>query len=132
MRYDSGWRRIPNTVWLVETIKNNKFVRVGIVFVEGQEVSREMDNHKSIKGYMPYDLALKKALSKANPPIIHEILLSKLEWRLCEVLRCGSRSLKELTKMNPKFSGALGNLKSRGLVHIVKLPNRERRIFCNE
>jgi len=56
--------------------------------------------------------------------------LSSLESELLELLRCGAMTLKEIEEINPKFVGALGNLKSKGLVDIVRLPNKERKIFA--
>lgn len=76
-RYHKGWKPIPNTKWLVETIRDNQFVRIGEIEVSGKEVSEAMDKHLSIKGYVPYNIALKKArekYSEANPIIITEIL----------------------------------------------------------
>jgi len=58
--------------------------------------------------------------------------LSDLEAELLELLRCGTMTLKEIEKINPRFVGALGNLKCMGLVIIEKLPNKERRIFAKK
>jgi len=56
--------------------------------------------------------------------------LSNLEAELLELLRCGAMTLKEIEKINPKFVGAVGNLKCMRLVTIVRLPNKERKIFA--
>jgi len=58
--------------------------------------------------------------------------LSAIEAELLELLRCGAMTLKEIEEINPKFVGALGNLKSKGLVNIVRLPNKERKIFVEK
>lgn len=52
--------------------------------------------------------------------------LSPLELELWELLSCGAMRLKDLRKLNPKYVGALGKLKSKHLVEVVRLPNRER------
>jgi hypothetical protein len=74
-RYRKGTIPIDDTCWLVETVKDDKFVKVGVVGVFGKTVSREMDSHKSIKGYEPYDIAKKIASRKfkVNPVIVSEI-----------------------------------------------------------
>lgn len=56
--------------------------------------------------------------------------LSDLEAELLELLRCGAMTLKGIAEINPKFVGALGNLKCMGLVTIERLPNKERKIFA--
>jgi len=73
-KWTKGWITPPDTTWIVETTKDNDFVYVGEVFVSGAEVSKQMNEHHSIKGYMPYNLAKRKAHKKypeANPIIIH-------------------------------------------------------------
>ena len=75
-RYYKGWIPIPDTVWKVETVINDKFVKVGTVTIKGSLVGAEMDAHQSIKGYEPYDIAEKVAhrkYPKANPIIVSEI-----------------------------------------------------------
>jgi len=56
--------------------------------------------------------------------------LSDLEAELLELLRCGAMTVKEIEEIDPKFVGALGNLKCMGLVIIERLPNKERKIFA--
>jgi len=56
--------------------------------------------------------------------------LSDLEAELLELLRCGPMTLKEIAEINPKFVGALGKLKCRGLVIIERLPNKERKVYA--
>lgn len=56
--------------------------------------------------------------------------LSSLENELLELLEtCGRMTLKEIQAINPRFVGALGRLKSRGLIKIERLPH-ERIIYA--
>lgn len=76
-RYRKGTKPIPDSTWRVETIKDNKFIKVGKVFVKGADVQKAMREHRSIKGYTPFDLAKKKAREKypeANPVILTEVM----------------------------------------------------------
>jgi len=76
-RYSKGNKKIPDTKWRIETIRNKiDFIILGEVFVSGKEVSKAMDEHRSIKGYMPYNIAKKKAEKKypqANPILVIQI-----------------------------------------------------------
>lgn len=77
-RFYKGTKPIPSTRWKVFTTAKNGvgFVEIGTVFVAGKRVSREMDEHLSIKGYMPHDIARKIAhrkYPKANPIIVEQI-----------------------------------------------------------
>lgn len=77
-RYWKGTKPIPDTCWLVETVdrKTDSFKKVGKVSVSGKLVAHEMDVHRSIKDYMPSDIAKKVArrkFPKTNPIIVSEI-----------------------------------------------------------
>jgi len=75
-KHHKGWIPIPDTRWKVLTIEKDKFVEVGEVFVSGKKVAREMDSHRSIKGYEPYDIAKQLAhqkYPKANPIVIERV-----------------------------------------------------------
>jgi len=63
-RYHRGWLPIPDTRWKVETLENGKFVTLGEIFVSGKLIAKEMDDHRSIKGYEPYDIAKSIAREK--------------------------------------------------------------------
>lgn len=72
-RYSKGSIPIPDTTFDVFTIKKNRFVKVGDIFVSGKTVSEEMDKHYSIMGYTPECVAKKLARRKyprANPVIV--------------------------------------------------------------
>jgi len=57
--------------------------------------------------------------------------LSDLERELLDLLEnSGSMSLKEIRELNPRFVGALGRLKSKGLIEVIRLPNKDIRIFA--
>jgi hypothetical protein len=53
-----------------------------------------------------------------------QLRLSELENELLLLLECGGMTL------NQRFVGALGRLKSLGLVEVVRLPNREVHVFA--
>lgn len=77
-RFHKGTKPIPSTRWKVFTTAKDRigFVEVGWVFVAGKRVAREMDEHKSIHGYMPVDIARKIAhrkYPKVNPIIVEQI-----------------------------------------------------------
>lgn len=68
---------IPDTRWKVFTLKNEEFVEVGTVEVDGEFVRQEMIDHCSIKDYEPQDIAERLAHKKfpnANPIIVERIL----------------------------------------------------------
>jgi hypothetical protein len=56
--------------------------------------------------------------------------LSELENELLLLLECGGMTLNELRRLNPRFVGAVGRLKSLGLVEVLRLPNREVHVFA--
>jgi hypothetical protein len=58
--------------------------------------------------------------------------LSELENELLLLLECGGMTLNELRRLNQRFVGALGRLKSLGLVEVVRLPNREVHVFAKK
>ena len=62
--YVKGTKRIPDTCFKVLTVKNDKFVKLGEITVKGSYVAKMMDEHMSIKGYEPSDLARKLAYEK--------------------------------------------------------------------
>lgn len=76
-RYHKGWLPIADTRWKVETLdKDGNFVTLGTITVLGKTVGKEMDDHQSIKGYEPYDIAEHEAsmkFPKANPIIVSRI-----------------------------------------------------------
>lgn len=77
-KYYKGWIPILDTKWKVETISKDgmSFVYVGKITVSGKRVSEEMNAHRSIKGYEPYDIAQKIAHEKyphINPLIVSQI-----------------------------------------------------------
>jgi hypothetical protein len=41
-------------------------------------------------------------------------------------------NLKEIRELNPRFVGAIGRLKSKGLIDMVRLPNKDIRIFAKK
>jgi len=62
--------------FLVETIVNEKFVKLGIVEVDLEEVLKVMEETKNIKDNMPSKFAREKARKKwpnANPIVLTEI-----------------------------------------------------------
>lgn len=77
-RYRKGWIPLPDTVWKVERISKDgmSFIYVGKIVVSGKRVSQEMNAHRSIKGYEPYDIAQKIAHEKyphINPLVVSQI-----------------------------------------------------------
>ena len=60
-KYIKSTLAVPDTVWTVEAVGRLRFRKLGEVTVKGSEVSREMDAHRSIKGYEPVDIARRKA-----------------------------------------------------------------------
>lgn len=75
-KFTKGTIPISDTRWKVFTVRNNEIVEIGEVFVSGKRVSKEMNDHQSIKGYEPYDIAERltsKKFPKANPLIIEMI-----------------------------------------------------------
>jgi hypothetical protein len=56
--------------------------------------------------------------------------LSELENELLLLLECGGMTLNELRRLNPRLVGAVGRLKSLGLVEVLRLPNREVHVFA--
>jgi hypothetical protein len=56
--------------------------------------------------------------------------LSELENELLLLLECGGMTINEIRRLNPRFVGALGRLKSLGLVEVLRLPNREVHVFA--
>lgn len=75
-KFTKGIIPISDTRWKVFTVRNDEIVEIGEVFVSGKRVSKEMDEHQSIKGYEPYDIAERLAsrkYPKANPLIIEMI-----------------------------------------------------------
>jgi len=77
-KYRKGCIPIPNTRWKVFTISRSglSFREIGKVFVSGKRVAKEMDEHESIKGYEPYNIAQKiagKKYPKVNPVIVEQI-----------------------------------------------------------
>jgi hypothetical protein len=59
-----------------------------------------------------------------------QLRLSELENELLLLLECGGMTLNELRRLNQRFVGALGRLKSLGLVEVLRLPNREVHVFA--
>jgi hypothetical protein len=59
-----------------------------------------------------------------------QLRLSELENELLLLLECGGMTLNELRRLNPRFIGAVGRLKSLGLVEFLRLPNREVHVFA--
>jgi len=58
-------------------------------------------------------------------------MLSELENELLNLLETsGMMTLKEIREINPRFIGAIGKLKSKGLIGILKLPNKDVRVFA--
>jgi len=77
-KFHKGWLPIPDTEWKVETISKDgmSFVYIGIVKVSGKRVKKEMEDHQSIKGYEPCDIAKRMAHKKfphINPIIVSQI-----------------------------------------------------------
>ena len=72
-RWTEGWLPIPDTRWKVETIVKGRFVTLGTITVKGSLIHKEMNDHLSIKGYEPFDIAHREARKKwpnANPIVI--------------------------------------------------------------
>ena len=59
-----------------------------------------------------------------------KISLSLFEIELLQLLELGPMTLDELRKINPRYMGALGKLKSRGFIRFVRLPNKDVRVFA--
>jgi len=84
-KYHKGWLPIPDTRWKVETIENNEFVCLGEIFVSGKLVAKEMDAHRSIKGYEPQDIAeqvahkkFAKRLKIKGKPLMKPVIVSRI------------------------------------------------------
>ena len=78
IKYRKGWIPIPDTKWKVEAIDKDgmSFTYIGTITVSGKRVSKEMNDHQSIKGYEPYDIAQRVAYEKY--PHINPIVLSQI------------------------------------------------------
>jgi hypothetical protein len=75
-RYWKGWKPIPSSRWRVETIANGRIVYLGEITVRGSRVAREMDEHHSIHGHEPKDVAeivAHERFPNANPIIVDVI-----------------------------------------------------------
>ena len=80
MRYWKGTKPISDTCWLVETMKGRTgFRKLGRIRVSGKLVGREMDAHRSIKGYEPVNIAREMAHQKF--PNIDTLIVTQIACR---------------------------------------------------
>jgi len=77
-KYSRGWKPVPDTYWMCEAISKDgiSLEYLGVIKVSGKEVSREMDEHQSIKDYMPYKIA--KRVAKEHFPQVNPIIVTQI------------------------------------------------------
>jgi hypothetical protein len=63
-KYYKGTISMLDTKWKVETIEDDKIIILGEITVLGKLVAKEMDEHKSIKGYEPHSIAIGEVYKK--------------------------------------------------------------------
>lgn len=75
-RYRKGTIPELDVTYVLETIKDDDFVAVGIITVKGTTATEEMRKHRSICGYGHSNIARKRARSyfpEANPALVTKI-----------------------------------------------------------